>query len=328
MVHKKETGNRDESQPVAGGTVMPQISESSIHANELEVSAIIERFNGILVQNSSANTATSVVNNQVRSSNNAGANCNNCNQPHPMHKCIRFLALTLEQRRNRTYGLQLCFNCFSPNHRAGSQSCKSGPCRNCPGNERHNSLLCRRAIENAISRNKASANIQQTSLQRTLDAAAALHVPSTSNINEQGAIVEAVQSTSKGSDVPHGASAKNQGTKLTTRAKEQRNQIECTNCGGPHKMFQCSKFISLSIEARRDRCRELSVCFNCFKQTHSASSRDCNSGPCRSCPGKRHNSLLCKRSKRANLLPPDIRIQIEVHKEIILSPRVRRNLIP
>lgn len=68
--------------------------------------------------------------------------CNNCQQPHPMYRCAKFLALSIEQRKNRVRELNLCWNCFSPNHRANSVSCKSGPCRRCNKGLKHNTLLC------------------------------------------------------------------------------------------------------------------------------------------------------------------------------------------
>lgn len=72
--------------------------------------------------------------------------------------------------------------------------------------------------------------------------------------------------------------------------------IKCHNCGLPHPMYRCQKFKSLNLNQRRDRTRELQVCFNCFKPTHSANSQSCQFGECKNCPGKRHNSLLCPKA--------------------------------
>lgn len=72
--------------------------------------------------------------------------------------------------------------------------------------------------------------------------------------------------------------------------------ISCHNCGNPHPMYRCQKFQALTLNQRRDRARDLHLCFNCLKPTHSANSRSCQFGDCKKCPGKRHNSLLCPRA--------------------------------
>lgn len=71
-----------------------------------------------------------------------GISCHNCKQPHPMYRCAKFIALPLEQRRARVRELQLCANCFMPNHRAGSPRCKFDACKRCRKGEHHNVLLC------------------------------------------------------------------------------------------------------------------------------------------------------------------------------------------
>lgn len=110
--------------------------------NESSEQQYKERYTGTkpkvkLVQNANQQ-------NQSRANPNAlgGGTCYNCQQIHPMYRCKQFLSLTVNQRRDRTRELQLCFNCFMPTHRAGSQSCKFGACKSCPG-KLHNSLLCK-----------------------------------------------------------------------------------------------------------------------------------------------------------------------------------------
>lgn len=71
------------------------------------------------------------------------------------------------------------------------------------------------------------------------------------------------------------------------------SDIGCYNCKQPHPMHRCSQFRNMTLNQRRDRVRELRLCFNCFKQTHSSGSQSCQFGECKHCPGKRHNSLLC-----------------------------------
>lgn len=71
------------------------------------------------------------------------------------------------------------------------------------------------------------------------------------------------------------------------------SQLICYNCRQPHPMHRYPRFHNLSLDERRNRVRDLKLCFNCFKPSHSANSLSCQYGECRQCPGKRHNSLLC-----------------------------------
>lgn len=77
--------------------------------------------------------------NGITSNEQKQLSCNHCKLPHPMSRCSKFRDMSLDERRNRVRDLNLCMNCFSPNHRAGSLSCKANLCR-C--GRRHNSLLC------------------------------------------------------------------------------------------------------------------------------------------------------------------------------------------
>lgn len=100
--------------------------------------------------------------------NNNGANskdlsCYNCKQPHTMNRCGSFRELSVDNRRNRTRELGLCFNCFMLGHRAGSKECPGGPCKVCPGKRYHNSLLCK----NQNSGNaKANTSVQINTMQQ------------------------------------------------------------------------------------------------------------------------------------------------------------------
>lgn len=72
--------------------------------------------------------------------------------------------------------------------------------------------------------------------------------------------------------------------------------LSCHNCQQPHPMHRCKRFSNLSLEERRNRVRELKLCFNCFKPTHTSNSLSCQFGECSRCPGKKHNSLLCPKN--------------------------------
>lgn len=95
--------------------------------------------------------------------------------------------------------------------------------------------------------------------------------------------------------------AKNTGTKpKQLNSQANKNGLSCYHCQQPHPMHRCKKFESLQLNERRDRVRELSLCFNCFKPTHNSNSKSCQFGDCGKCPGKRHNSLLCPKSMRSS----------------------------
>lgn len=90
----------------------------------------------------------------VQSRDDSNLKCNNCGQPHQMYRCSKFLQLSCDDRANCVREKGLCSNCFSANHKAGSVSCKYGPCKRCK--KLHNSLLCKMA--NTMAVNTVSAN--------------------------------------------------------------------------------------------------------------------------------------------------------------------------
>lgn len=94
-----------------------------------------------------------------------GISCHNCGQPHPMFRCSRFQSLSVKERVSRVRELNLCANCFAPNHRAGTSSCNSGPCKRCNKGLYHNTLLCYSSI--ASSNALGWQQPMQTELQPT-----------------------------------------------------------------------------------------------------------------------------------------------------------------
>lgn len=102
----------------------------------------------------------------------------------------------------------------------------------------------------------------------------------------------------------NGATERSNNTRYTnTKAKPtgsyqsaNTSALNCYNCKQPHPMHRCQRFNNLSLEERRNRVRELKLCFNCFKPTHNSNSLSCQFGDCGRCPGKRHNSLLCPKA--------------------------------
>ena len=68
--------------------------------------------------------------------------------------------------------------------------------------------------------------------------------------------------------------------------------VSCYLCNGPHTMYYCSTFGSLSVPERKEKVVALKLCLNCLKPNHLA--KECNSSfRCRvqGC-GLKHNSLL------------------------------------
>lgn len=74
--------------------------------------------------------------------NGKSVECYNCKGAHTMFDCENFKKMNTQARQNRVRELNLCLNCFSPNHKANSQSCKSGACQRCNRGLKHNRLLC------------------------------------------------------------------------------------------------------------------------------------------------------------------------------------------
>lgn len=66
--------------------------------------------------------------------------CVQCQESHPLFRCPRFLGLNVLKRRCRVGKLNVCRNCLHSGHEA--VDCEFGPCKVCPNEVKHNSLLC------------------------------------------------------------------------------------------------------------------------------------------------------------------------------------------
>ena len=74
-------------------------------------------------------------------------------------------------------------------------------------------------------------------------------------------------------------------------AGENIKLFACPLCTEQHRLYLCKKFISMSVDERRDYVKSLSICFNCLGGKHKASA--CRSRmSCRNC-AKGHHTLLC-----------------------------------
>ncbi|XP_065368851.1 uncharacterized protein LOC135961283 [Calliphora vicina] len=69
-------------------------------------------------------------------------------------------------------------------------------------------------------------------------------------------------------------------------------QLKCFYCVGPHKIFDCKKFLELSVPNRWSEVKRLKLCFSCLSGGHS--SKDCRRR--KQCPMEKcqrnHNKLL------------------------------------
>ncbi|XP_065363858.1 uncharacterized protein LOC135957111 [Calliphora vicina] len=69
-------------------------------------------------------------------------------------------------------------------------------------------------------------------------------------------------------------------------------QLKCFYCVGPHKIFDCKKFLELSVPNRWSEVKRLKLCFSCLSGGHS--SKDCRRR--KQCPVEKcqrnHNKLL------------------------------------
>lgn len=64
--------------------------------------------------------------------------CKVCKENHPLHRCPKFVKMTLAERKKCVREHELCHNCLRPSH--FSKDCFAKPCLRC--NVKHNSLLC------------------------------------------------------------------------------------------------------------------------------------------------------------------------------------------
>ncbi|KAK9687803.1 putative peptidase (DUF1758) [Popillia japonica] len=68
-----------------------------------------------------------------------------------------------------------------------------------------------------------------------------------------------------------------------------RQEIHCGLCKDNHFIYQCSKFLNMSVEERTNQVKAAKLCLNCLRSGHT--SKNCNSSHCRKCNSK-HNTLL------------------------------------
>ncbi|KOX70440.1 hypothetical protein WN51_05394, partial [Melipona quadrifasciata] len=71
------------------------------------------------------------------------------------------------------------------------------------------------------------------------------------------------------------------------------NKVRCPLCSDNHLLSRCETFKKLAIEPRREKMRELRLCFNCLRPGHGV--KKCTSSVCQECRAK-HHTLLHRRT--------------------------------
>lgn len=75
-----------------------------------------------------------------------------------------------------------------------------------------------------------------------------------------------------------------------TQANVSTNMSPCKICKNSHYIFNCQKFISLSVDSRLQEIKKRKMCTNCLRDNHVV--ENCTSPyRCKKC-GKKHNTLL------------------------------------
>ncbi|XP_036327151.1 uncharacterized protein LOC118739748 [Rhagoletis pomonella] len=73
-------------------------------------------------------------------SDKKASQCIACERDHALWSCDEFKALSLRAREELIRRYNLCRNCFKRGH--GADNCYQGACVRCPGQMKHNSMLC------------------------------------------------------------------------------------------------------------------------------------------------------------------------------------------
>ncbi|XP_061709219.1 uncharacterized protein LOC133519245 [Cydia pomonella] len=88
----------------------------------------------------------------------------------------------------------------------------------------------------------------------------------------------------------------------TPAASASASPPACVFCSGEHRIYDCSSFLSLSIEDRISGASRLRLCLNCLRKGHT--SHRCRVAPCHTCK-KRHNILLHRETPQVATAPVD-----------------------
>lgn len=90
-----------------------------------------------------------------------------------------------------------------------------------------------------------------------------------------------------------------------------RLKIKCACCEQPHRLWKCTQFKQMNLEAKQELVRVRKLCFNCFSDQHTANQ--CSRSNCRNC-GSRHHSWLCR--NQLTLQSNGVEVHPQVHERI------------
>jgi hypothetical protein len=111
--------------------------------------------------------------------------------------------------------------------------------------------------------------------------------PSTPHSGRQSHSIRAEQSQQ--------GSSTSKGSSTARRPSAPAGPLKCPLCRGPHGLYHCGDFLSLSIRGRWERVKGWKLCPNCLRSEHPI--KECSFGVCKRCNGEqKHNSILCSNS--------------------------------
>nr|XP_012147360.1 PREDICTED: uncharacterized protein LOC105663391 [Megachile rotundata] len=113
------------------------------------------------------------------------------------------------------------------------------------------------------------------------------HAPSASTAPSRPALAKTSPTFARKSTRPNKPPSPRSGRRQTFVATSATSCKICNS--GPHQVFQCQRFLDMTVKDRIQAARKANLCFNCLQTDHA--TRDCNGGKCRVCNG-RHNTKL------------------------------------
>lgn len=102
--------------------------------------------------------------------------------------------------------------------------------------------------------------------------------------------LESINSRTQGNPVSNANQKQVSKYKNTSVANVATTNLACVLCKSNHQLYQCERFIKLSVDERIKTIKKAHLCINCLRSSlHQA--KVCNSGSYRKC-SKKHNTLL------------------------------------
>ncbi|PIK34363.1 hypothetical protein BSL78_28811 [Apostichopus japonicus] len=115
----------------------------------------------------------------------------------------------------------------------------------------------------------------------------------------------------KGRKLDHGRA------KIAAVTNVENKPVNCWNCDEPHLFANCPKFKAMTMNERRDKVRNLKVCFKCLRRGHMSTGCRTTGAGCDVCKGN-HHTLLHNFADAAQQ-PASI-----THSQVVLWLRIRQ----